>query len=263
MLKRDFNLELNIADGFGQTRDDPITILDSNTTDASMTKMQVLKGLGMGRGILWRSIATNHFYNNQISVEQIQIETKEITESEIITQEENYYFNVSKTNMHGKSLPEIIVFSDSLANIYLPYEIGWLHFNEVRNHEPESAGSGKSILYNALGIKATIYVYDNLRSDIPASIDSADVRKEFESAVSTLMRTHPATEKLGGISKSKSFLLQVFEVNREFSIVGLGVFRGKFIKLRITHVKDSLLIDVSNQFISAVESTLKSNIIMH
>lgn len=56
MLKRDFNLELNIADGFGQTRDDPITILDSNTTDASMTKMQVLKGLGMGRGILWRSI---------------------------------------------------------------------------------------------------------------------------------------------------------------------------------------------------------------
>ena len=263
MLKRDFNLALNIADGFGQTCDDPIMILDSNAIDASMTQMQVLKGLGMGRGILWRTIARNFLENGQNSVEQIQIETKEVTKSQIITQQESYYFDVSKASSNGKPLPEVIVLSDNQTKLDFPYELGWLHFSGSRDYEIEVAGAGKSISYNALGIKATIYLYDNLRSDIPADIDSSVVRNEFESAVSCLMVDHPAADRLGELSKTKSFILQAFNYEGDFSILGLGVFRGNFIKLRITHAQDPLLINISNQFIFAVEANVMGNIIMH
>jgi hypothetical protein len=51
ILKRDFNLELNISGGFGQTLKDLIVVLDSDPFVASMTQMQALKGLGMGRRI--------------------------------------------------------------------------------------------------------------------------------------------------------------------------------------------------------------------
>jgi hypothetical protein len=263
MLKRDFNLELNISGGFGQTRDDPVVVLDSDSIAASTTQMQVLKGLGMGRGILWRTLTRNPIIIGQANIEQILIETKEVTESQIITQQESYYFDVSKANSNGKPLPEVIVLSDNQTKLDFPYELGWLHFSGSRGYEIEVAGAGKSISYNALGIKATIYLYDNLRSDIPADIDSSVIRNEFESAVSCLMVDHPAAERLGELSKTKSFILQAFNYEGDFSIIGLGVFRGNFIKLRITHAQDPLLINISNQFIFAVEANVMGNIIMH
>lgn len=263
LLKRDFNLELNIAGGFGQTRDEPVVVLESNVIDASMTQMQVLKGLGMGKGILWRTLARNSIVISQVYIEQIQIETKELTEYEIITHQENYYFDVSMANSRGKLLPEVVVFSDSNIKLEFPYELGWLHFSGSRDHEIEVAGAGKSISYNALGIKATIYIYDNLRTDIPEDIDSSILREEFESAVFDLLTAHPNADMTGQFTKSKSLILQVFKIDGSFSLIGLGVFGGKFIKLRITHEQDPLMIEISTQFINAVERTFKDDMLLH
>lgn len=263
MLKRDFNFDLNIDGGFGQTRDDPVVVLDTNPTDASMTQMQVLKGLGMGRGILWRILGRNSLDVGQANIEQIEIETIELTESEIITQQESYYFDVRLANAQGKPLPDVIVFTDKNTNINFSYEIGWLHFSGFRNYGLEVAGLGESIFYNAQGIKATIYIYDNLRKDIPDNIDSFDLRHEFESAVSDLITAHPSADSMGKFYKGKHIILQAFKVDGSFSLIGLGALGGMFIKLRITHDHDPVMIEISNQFIDAFESMIKDTILFH
>lgn len=263
MLKRDFNLEPNISGGFGQTRDDPVVLLDSDPIDASMTQMQVLKGLGMGKGILWRILERNPIVVGSANIEQIVIETKELKESEIITQQENYYFDVSLANALGKPLPDVIVFYDKNINLNFPYELGWLHFSGFRDYESEVAGLGQSISYNALGIKATIYIYDNLRKDIPDNFDSFVLRHEFESAVSDLMTAHPSADTMGQFSKGKNFILQAFKVDGSFSLIGLGAVGGMFVKLRITHDQDPVMIEISNQFIDTFESMFKDAMLLH
>lgn len=260
MLKRDFGLELNISGGYGQSLDDPIIVLNSNPIDASMTEMHILRSIGKGRGILWRILARTPVENGQISIEQIKIETKEATESKIITQIENYYFDVSMAVVHGKRLPMVTAFSDEITKLGLPYELGWLHYNGVTDNEPTAAGFGQTIEYSAPGIKATVYIYDRKRSDIPSNIGASVVRDEFEAAVSDLMTLHPTASQLDELSTSKALLIQTFRIDSDVSVVALGVFRGKFIKLRITYIYDPILIEVVNQSIVAFQDVIAANL---
>ena len=48
-LKRDFDYDLKILGGFGQSASDPIVVMASNAADAALTEMLVLRGIGKGR----------------------------------------------------------------------------------------------------------------------------------------------------------------------------------------------------------------------
>src|SRR4051794_29233800 len=56
-LKRDFGLVLRIGGGTGQSRDNPIIVLPQSDAEADQTEMQLLRGLGKGRKILWRTLS--------------------------------------------------------------------------------------------------------------------------------------------------------------------------------------------------------------
>jgi hypothetical protein len=256
MLQRDFGLELKIAGGYGQSRRDPIVVLDSNPIDASMTEMQVLRGLGMGRRIYWRALARTPLDNGQLSLEQIKIEAKKVTASELITTRENYYFDVSKAAVHGKCLPEVIAFSDNRTKLGLPYELGWLHYDGVTDNEPTTPGMGQSIAYGAQGIKATVYLYDKKRRDIPADIDASVVRDELEIAVSNIIELTPTASQAGELAKDRNLLIQTFNIDGELSLIGIGVFQGKFIKLRMTFIHDPFLVEVVSQSIVAFQDVI-------
>lgn len=258
LLMRDFNINLNITGGFGQSVEDPIVLLDSNPFEASMTQMQTLKCLGIGRGIFWRTTEKNFIQRHYTSIEQINLETKEIKGSEIITQFENYYFDVSNVSLSDTTLPKKVVFIDDTNKLSLPYEISWLHYTGLVDYEPQNPGSGRSLSYNALGIKATIYIYDNLIPNIPKDKDSLVVKNEFKLTVNAFISALPNSEIIVNLSKSEHFDLQVFKTDEGFSVVGLGVFRGKFIKLRITHNEEYLLAELSNQFIIALDTLINS-----
>lgn len=55
----------------------------------------VLRCLGAGRGIDWKVIGQVLMSYNGRDLDQIKIETVETTETQIITQTENYYFDVT------------------------------------------------------------------------------------------------------------------------------------------------------------------------
>lgn len=263
-LKQDFNLELNIASGSGKSRDDPIIVLDSNPLEASKTEMKLLMGLGMGRGILWRVLDRNQFMHNNLTIEQVKIEAKELTNTEIITTQENYYFDVSNVVTNQDCLPDVIVLTDEEINLDVPFELGWLHYRGMVDHEAIVTGLGKGLSFNALGIMATIYLYDNKSSNLLDDMDSTvELQNEFKRAVFDFIDRNPSAGSLGELSEYKGFLVQAFSIGENFSIIGLRIYRGKFIKLRITHVQDTLLMDVSNQFIAAVDSMLVGSHFVH
>ena len=173
-----------------------IIVVASHPADASLTEMLVLRGIGKGRGILWRTLKRTHLKHEGMSLEQVKIETKAVSDAEIITQRENYYFDVGHATPDGRPLPTAIGYRHSRTGIVLPYEIGWLHFQSVTDNEPVTPGFGQTIAYGAPGIKATVYVYDKGRSDIPKDVSASLVKDALKSAVSDMMTVNPKAKAL-------------------------------------------------------------------
>jgi len=260
MLKRDFGLELNISGGGGQSRDDPIVVLDSNRVDAAKTEMDVLRGLGIERGMLWTTLARTPVQHNGALFEQIKIGTKLVTQSVIITQRENYYFDVSMAGDAEKIIPALVAFVDKKTKLALPYEFGWLHFDGITDHEPRVPGLGESLAYGALGIKATVYVYDRLRTDIGSDVNTGIGRNEFDSAVQELVAFDPSASQSGEFSGGSSLLIETFRTPSGLSVVGLAICRGKFVKLRVSLADDPVLVDVVKESIAAFEELVTAEV---
>jgi len=259
LLMRDFGYDLKISGGYGKSRDDPIILADSNLVLASLTEMTVIRALGKGRQILWRSIAKNPINHDGMLLEQLKIETKEITDDEIITQRENYYFNIDKSKTDDGVLPPAIVYIDSESGVIIPYEIGWLHYDGTIDNEPKMPGLGKSIGYGAPGMKLTIYVYDKQRVDMPTDIENDVVKEEYQIAVSDLVGASPNAIPLYDISKTSEMFYQAFEADDNISIVALGVAGGNFLKLRLTYIKEPVLIELANDTLAGFHQVLTLN----
>lgn len=95
LLKLDFGVDLSISGGFGNSIDNPIIIHRTDINDYVGTEYFILKCLGNGRKIEWKVINQELISQNNKKVDKIKIETKQTTEFEIITQIENYYFDIS------------------------------------------------------------------------------------------------------------------------------------------------------------------------
>lgn len=255
LLKRDFGYDLKISGGVGQSRSDSIVVSASDPADAAVTEMLVLRGIGKGRGILWRSLARTPLKHEGMSLEQVKVETKAVSDAEIITQRENYYFDVGAATLDGGFLPTAIGYRHARTGLVLPYEIGWLHFDSVTDNEPVAPGLGQSIAYGAPGIKATVYVYDR-RGDILKDVGATDVKDEFSAAISDLMRLNANARALGDATENGVMIHQKFVIGEDYSVVALAVRGGKFVKLRITFVQDPLLVELVDQSLAAFQDVV-------
>jgi hypothetical protein len=96
MLSKDFNVDLPISGEFGNSIDNPIIIHKTSLNDYIATEHFILKCIAIGRGIDWKKIGQGLYKHNDKNIDCIKIETTEITELEIITQIENYYFDITE-----------------------------------------------------------------------------------------------------------------------------------------------------------------------
>ncbi len=97
LIKNDFGVDLPIKGGMGNSIDNPIIIEKSGfINDYVATEYAVLKYLGLGRRIEWKTLGQQLLTHNNRTIDKIKIETKEATEEEIITQIENYYFDITE-----------------------------------------------------------------------------------------------------------------------------------------------------------------------
>jgi len=96
LLMADFDIDFPISGGPGNSRDNPIVIHMQVPNDYTSVEYGILRRLGMGRRITWKMIQQSIFEHNGRALDQLKIETKETTENEVITQVENYYFDITE-----------------------------------------------------------------------------------------------------------------------------------------------------------------------
>jgi hypothetical protein len=96
LLKQDFNIDFPISGGFGNSRDQPIIIHRAVPNDYTSVEYGVLRCLGVGRRIKWNLKQQATIAHEGRTLDQMKIETVQITEDEVITQIENYYFDITE-----------------------------------------------------------------------------------------------------------------------------------------------------------------------
>jgi len=96
LLKADFDIDFPISGGTGNSRDNPIVIHRQVPNDYTSVEYGILRCLGIGRRMEWKVIQQSIIEHNGRTLDQLKIETKETTESEVVTQIENYYFDITE-----------------------------------------------------------------------------------------------------------------------------------------------------------------------
>jgi hypothetical protein len=259
MLLRDFGLDLPIAGGFGGSGSDPIVVTTSDPRAAAATEMQVLRSIGTGRQILWRTLAKTMVERDGRPLEQVKIEARWATPTEVITQRENYYFDVSEADPRHAGLPPAPGFVDPETGLALPYEIGWWHLTGVTDNETSHPGLGYTVNYGAPGFKATIYVYDK-GLQVPDSVTSEIAKAEFRAAISDMTTVHPGASPLHPHWVSRDGLLrQDFDLAGDRTVVALGVSHGRFVKVRVTAESDPIILAVIEESLSHLQALLRKN----
>lgn len=243
-LKRDFDIDINISTGLGQSREDPIVILDTSPSDAAITEMNVLRGLGMGRRVVWKVLSHAPISHEGKILEQVKIESKSFSDTEIETLTTNFYFDIGLSTSKGEILPNGIAYVDDETKISMPFEIGSLHYKGIIHNEVDEPGLGVSILYGAPGIKATIYIYDMNIKDIPLDFSSSIVHEQYKQIVNDFKTANPKSIVTREAEYNTACIYEFFvtdETHEENALIALSVVRGKFVKLRITSIYDSEL----------------------
>jgi hypothetical protein len=103
LLKSDFGVDLPISGGFGNSIDNPIIIHSTDLNDYVGTEKLILNCLGKGREIEWRILKQEILSHSEKKFDKIKIETIQTTDSEIITQIENYYFDITDCVRNSRS----------------------------------------------------------------------------------------------------------------------------------------------------------------
>src|SRR6187402_3166898 len=96
LLRNDFGVDLQISGGTGNSLGNPIIIHRTRLNDYVGTEYTILKFIGLGRRIQWKTIGQESLTHNTRKIDKIKIETKEIKEEQIIDQIENYYFDITE-----------------------------------------------------------------------------------------------------------------------------------------------------------------------
>ncbi len=96
-IKIDFEIDLPIKGGNGNSFYNAVIIEKAIlNNDYVKTEYDYLKYIGLGRGIDWKIISQEVLSKHGRTMDKIKIETTETTPDGIITQVENYYFDITE-----------------------------------------------------------------------------------------------------------------------------------------------------------------------
>jgi len=263
-LKRDFGLDLPIGPGSGSSRDDPLLILASDPHTVALTQMLVLRCIGVALQRLWRIVARVPMQGELANIDQVKIEARYLTATQIITDQVNHYFEVSELAANGQTAAEHkrdslcpVGYFDQKSGIVLPYEIGCFHYDDTIANEPSHPGLGDYIRFVALNSTASVYVYDRNADNIPEYFDSDFLYPEFASSAADMLQFSPDASSAGNRGQTASrlgapYLRQDFKIGAERSVLALTAARRRYVKVRITWSAEPLFDEIGNEFIDAV-----------
>lgn len=251
LLKVDLGVDLPISGGTGQSREDPIVVVVSDPIDIVRTQMLLLRGLGRGRQIFWRKLQRALLGSEWPGIEQLKIETVQLTRDQQITATENYYFETQMAKARQWQDCPLIAYADA-NGVLIPYELGWLHFENKTQNKPEL---GVSLAFGAPGIKATVYVYDSGLSDLAPGTADNRLHAEFDKAAQGILMTSPDTEAWADPEPSPRCRVRYYRSGQDAidaTVLWMTVEQGKFVKARLTWTRDKFIDQVGNGFLRSL-----------
>jgi hypothetical protein len=256
LLLHDWGVDLPICGGSGTSRDDPITITAADPETVARTQILTLRGICRGRGVFWRTIGRIPLSNELEGLEQFRIETVQLTETEIIPQTENHYFDVSAAiAVHGSAHAAVVIAHRDRCGLVFPYEIGWMHFEHASDDEAQEPGAGASLRYYAPGVTGSLFVYDRNQPDIPDDINDDVVREEFKRSTEEVASANPSYLSWPDQPRRDDCLERFYrdgDEGIEGSLLSLTTARGRFVKCRVTWHRDTFIDRAVLAFVDSV-----------
>lgn len=239
MLLRDFGTNLAIAGGFGQSAKDPIRITAKNPSEAALIQLQLARCIYMMNGWYWRAIQRIPVVTTRGRVEKLSSEVKYIERDLVITERRNLYFDISEVELQvDQQLPSTRVLIGYPAELGLPWQLGWYHFDGLINNEPTYPGLGVSVAYSAPQAKMTVYAYDKSVGDAIEANPEASAQAEYLQAISDFELMNPSAQAVREYEEA-SMRLKIYQLDNAFCAVILAPFRKFFFKVRLTSMKSN------------------------
>lgn len=253
-LKADFNIDVRITDGSGR-RADPFVIEPCSAAEACRTQLNLLRGLGKGRGELWRLLEVETHQAGRM--QSLHIEAILLTDAEVVTERRALFFDISAVAGLPDALPEVVEWRDDRTVLAAPFQVGWLHFDKAIDNKPGDGTLDASLLYSSAHAKATLYVY-GWNASGPTMQQAADTRAgELARVCEEVRQLNPSAETPWPIAVHGPFALQHFLIEDNLSVAGIAVLGPHFVKLRLTYLDDpkmrELMSFTVNEFRGIVE----------
>jgi len=96
LLKKDFGVDYPISGGTGNSKDNPIVVHYEFPNDYSSIEYGVIRCIAIVRRIEWKLLRQSLIQHNGKKIDQLKIEAKWIENGQLITQKENYYFDITE-----------------------------------------------------------------------------------------------------------------------------------------------------------------------
>ncbi len=253
-LKADFNIDVRIADGSGR-KADPFVIEPSTAAQASRTQLDLLRGLGKGRGELWRLLEIETHQDGK--TQSLNIEAVLLTDTEVITERRALFFDVSAVASPPDARPDVSEWRDPRTVLTAPFQVGWLHFDKAVDNKPGNGTLDASLFYSSAHAKATLYVYGPNASGPTMPLSSEIRARELARVSEEVRQLNPSAETPWPIALHGPFALQHFLIGKDLSVAGIAVLGPHIVKLRLTYLDDlkmrELMSFTVNEFRGIVE----------
>lgn len=137
--------------------------------------------------------------------------------------------------------------AETVAGIDFPSAPAGFELRSVIDNEKSNPGLGVTLFYNAPGVKASVFVYDDSQPSIPDGVAGAAVRDQFATAVGHVKQFYPDAQSLARETKvtiagipllyTAFTYTEVQPGSREtaMSHLYLTAYKGSFIKVRVTY----------------------------
>ena len=159
---------------------------------------------------------------------------------------------------------------ETVRGFALPRTLGPFSLGSVIDNERDNPGLGSTVLYNAPGVKASVYIYDFGIRKLPDGIESDSVKKHFNDTKASLRTAFPTAQVIVEDERMTVKGLRLLHAAYQYtegkagsrksqiSHLYLGSHRGNFIKLRVSYSSVDQPDRGDKSHISFVEDLCKS-----
>ena len=237
-IKRDFGYDLPISGGLGMSSDAPIILHVGTWRDSSVVISIYCRCIFGANGWYWRHNSSQLVPDNDL-VLKISSDVKYVEDEQIITEKRNFYFDISSIDQTKPDrLYDPRVAIESPANLYIPYELGWFHYDNHIINEAEYPGMGVSIAFSAPQSKLTLFLYNKGQPEfiLKQAIDAR--RQEFAAAIHDFELVNNSANLVQSVDEQE-YLFNIYYVDDALMVVGISTFNGMFMKFRLTNTNGS------------------------